>query len=163
MGCGVAAQQLYQAVAVDLRVRALAVSPELRVVQLGLLTDPGAAFPLTRYALQWRLAKPPAELMPTRRIDQSLRQLFGPPYVLYTLHSAGSRNSAGTGCFWWLVATVAAVTAVLGTCFARPDNDWARTHAAIRRFAKVKRVHGIMMVSSFLCNLLLLLQLAMGW
>ena len=57
MGCGVATQQLCQAVAVDLRVRALAVRPELlRGVQLGLLTDPGAAFPLTRYALHWRLA-----------------------------------------------------------------------------------------------------------
>lgn len=90
-----------------------------------------------------------AIIMPTMRVDQSLRQLLGPPYVMYTVKMA-MEYFAFAPCLSFLTA----MTAISASCFVRPDNDWAGTHTHIRTvIGNVKRVHGMLMCTSFFCNL----------
>lgn len=114
----------------------------------GVLTDTNPTFPdvFAKLTLRW----PPtvAQIMPSESVDQSLRQLLGPPYIIYTCKSAFE----SCACLETSLAAVAAVAAVAGGCFARPDNNWAGTHQCIRWAVSVKKVHGIAMCVSFLCN-----------
>jgi hypothetical protein len=92
-----------------------------------------------------------AAVMPAPRVDQSLRQLLGPMFVMFVVKSAIRYFAVAP----WL-STTAAAAGVFAGCFARPDNDWAGTHLCIRRvFSDVKRVHGALMCVSTVCSITL--------
>jgi len=77
----------------------------------------------------------------------SLRQIMGPPFVLYTVMHASRSVNMGMH--------LSALLAIFGGFFARPDNDWADTHAFLKsRVGRVKTIHGLCMSISFLLNVM---------
>jgi hypothetical protein len=98
-----------------------------------------------------------APVMPAPGIAASMRQMMGPPYIIFVV-SASTRHWCGMVAraenFACTMSIIAATTAICAGCFVRPDNDWtglcwfgrANTHA--RRAA-----HGGLMSMSFGCNL----------
>ena len=126
--------------------------------------------PLRKVVSKWTGTWPVAvaRVMPTPRIDQSLRQLLGPPHILFALDA-----SVQYSCKAPVLSLLAAVTTVIAGSLARPDNDWAGTHALIvfvvlgkpqlapEKSSKtvVKRVHASLMSVSVLSTSVLFLKL----
>jgi hypothetical protein len=96
-----------------------------------------------------------AQFMPAPGIAASMRQLMGPPYVMFVA-SASMRHWCSDdlaelcACAMSIVAATAAICA---GCLVRPDNDWTglcwfgRANSPTRRAA-----HGRLMIISFVCN-----------
>jgi len=96
--------------------------------------------------------------MPVRQIAPSLRQIFGPPFVLYTIASSFAHFQDDTAAFWSVVISMFSTScAIYSGVFLRPDNDWARNSWLVGSVntKKRKRVHGSLMITSTVLNTLL--------
>ena len=103
--------------------------------------------------------------MPTKHIASSLRQSFGPPFVLYTMASFTRQcQELGPMPTSWcilklIISATSAIAASLAGCFFRPDNDWACNSwlvGPIHSRAR-KRLHSFLMATSVILNVICLL------
>ena len=130
--------------------------------------------PPFRYYFQKKLGYWPVKIrsfMPANKIDSSLRQSFGPPFVLYTLSTSihyfhlnskhkniNEKTSGDQLYFLLLLSVVSATMATFAGVFCRPDNDWANTSWIVGRINSKarKRTHGLLMIFSTMINVIML-------
>lgn len=99
-----------------------------------------------------------APYMPTNTIASSLRQSFGPPFILYTLASSITHIRDGPWLHWPVVISiVSAFFSILAGVFFRPDNDWAGCTFLVSSINSEprRRAHGILMMTSSILKMIL--------
>lgn len=105
--------------------------------------------------LVWTLVVAGSQVHPFRRFFEKLvrnagdvRQISGPPFIIWTV-SEMYRTGHPT-------LAASAASAMLAGVLLRPDNDWAKAGACLRRTTSIKRtktIHGVCMGLSSAMNL----------
>lgn len=111
-----------------------------------------------------RLGYWPSILLPymlTQKIDSTLRQSLGVPFVLYTIASSIMllRDDAmHSSLFIITISMVSSFCVLWSGVLVRPDNDWAHISWMVGPIHTKKRrqIHACFMIASFILNTLLL-------
>jgi len=103
------------------------------------------------HPIRKRFQQATSNIWPGADIAGNLRQVMGPPFVIYTIAAACMSQGRSK------VVFTSFGLAVFAAVFARPDNDWAYTHKSLQKFVRVKKVHGVCMGISFVSSFTLLI------